>query len=114
MHDMQPCQSGVIVGWCCRQRGSRQQHQRKVFFKRTCQRLAKLRVQRIFQQWAQLVGSGLQKQANTAHIAAHYRRNLQVCQFIDQLSVKKLKCIGFLARLGSKLHSTNFLKIRCT
>ena len=62
----------------CRQRGSKQQHQRKLFFKRSCQRLAKLRLQRIFQQWAHLMGSKLHKLANATHIASHHRHSLQV------------------------------------
>lgn len=32
----------------------------------------------MFQQWTQLVGSKLQKQANTTFIATHHRDSLQV------------------------------------
>ncbi|KAL3152452.1 hypothetical protein ABBQ32_001497 [Trebouxia sp. C0010 RCD-2024] len=63
--------------WLSWQRGSKQQHQRKLFFKRTCQRLAKLRLQRMFHQWGHLVGAKLQKQANAAHIASYHRQKLQ-------------------------------------
>lgn len=46
----------------------------------------------MFQQWAHLVGSKLQKQANSTHIAFHHRHSLQVgwCISFILLSVNLL------------------------
>ena len=89
---------GCACAHQCRQRGSKQQHQRKLFFRRTCQRLSKLKLRRMFHQWAQLVGTKLQKQANATHIASHRHRQLQVCLYthLRAKPVYKLRCVTVL------------------
>ncbi len=72
----------------CRQRGSKRQHQHSVFFNRTCQRLAKSRLQRIFHQWTDLVGIRAQKQSNAKHIVQHYQCKQQVNRQAEVTAVK--------------------------
>ncbi|DBA91048.1 TPA: hypothetical protein ACH3X2_004154 [Trebouxia sp. C0005] len=60
----------ALLSW---QRGSKRQHQHSAFLKRTCQRLAKSRLQRMFHQWTDLVGSRAQKQSNAKHVVHHYQ-----------------------------------------
>ena len=64
----------------------------------------------MFQQWAQLVGSQLQKLASASHIVAHHRHSLQVGVYTDivHTCLKKLVYVVCKPRAASRSRGSRY------